>query len=136
TASAARTRSVWIRSELLRARLRRSRRSPAPSTAAWKHRVIEITVFTKEGGPLTKRISLNQDGSLKSDGSQCIMPTAVARRFRFAQMQDLAAHIGRLQSDQAIAAGTLRADLPDRVEVVTKTKLNGANHPGIIARTQ
>jgi len=105
-------------------------------SASLEHGVIEITVFTKEGGPLTKRIWLNEDGALKSDGSQCIMPTGVARRFRFERMQNLAAHIGGLQSDQAIAAGSLRADLPDRVGVVTKRKLNGANHPGIIARTQ
>jgi hypothetical protein len=34
----------------------------------------EIAVFTKEGGPLTKRISLNRDGTINSDGSGCRPP--------------------------------------------------------------
>ena len=41
-----------------------------------------------------------------------------------------------LTPSQAIALGTLRTDLPDRVEVTTKkTLVNGAARPDIIART-
>ena len=35
--------------------------------------MIEIIALAKEGGPLTKRISLTADGSLHSDGSGCVM---------------------------------------------------------------
>lgn len=34
---------------------------------------VEITVFTKSGGPLTKKIELRPDGTVKSDGSECRM---------------------------------------------------------------
>ncbi len=38
----------------------------------------EITVFSKGDGPLTKRISLAADGSIKSDGSACVTPSGEA----------------------------------------------------------
>ena len=43
----------------------------------------EIVCFTKAGGPLTKRISLNSDGSTKSDGSECRMARGAAARIRW-----------------------------------------------------
>ena len=94
----------------------------------------EIVVFTKAGGPLTKRISLNDDGTIKSDGSACIMARGRARRVN-ANVEQLAALIETLRSEQAIALGALRADLPDEVEVVTKDKLDGQPLPNVIART-
>jgi hypothetical protein len=96
----------------------------------------EVTVVAKEGGPLTKRISLAEDGSLKSDGSACVMSQGTARRFEFAHVRELAALIERLGSHEAIAGGRLRADLPAAVDVTTKRKLNGADRPGVIARAQ
>ena len=96
----------------------------------------EITVFRKDGGPLTKRISLALDGSIKSDGSQCIMSHGTARRFRFDGMQSFADLIAALKPNEAFATGSLRPDLPDRVEVVTRDRLNGAQRPGFVARTQ
>jgi hypothetical protein len=94
--------------------------------------IIEIVVFTKSGGPLTKRISLVGE-TIKSDGSECIMQRGSACRALITSVFQLATTIAQLGSTQAIALGALRADLPDEVEVVTKNKLNGAD--GIIART-
>jgi len=93
----------------------------------------EFTVFAKSGGPLTKRISLVADGSLKSDGSACVMACGSARRVHIAGASDLGALIERLRPNEAIALGALRAGLADPVQVVTKQKLNGA--PNAIART-
>src|SRR6266702_2746446 len=45
--------------------------------------LIEITGFTKKGGPLTKRISLADDGELLSDGSACVMSAGNAWRATF-----------------------------------------------------
>jgi hypothetical protein len=98
--------------------------------------MIELTVFQKSDGPLTKRISLGSDGTIKSDGSQCIMPRGWARRVIFSDIHQCADRMNRFGPDEALATGSLRPDLPDEVEVVTKGKLNGANHPGIIARSQ
>jgi hypothetical protein len=92
-----------------------------------------ITVFTKVGGPLTKRISLDANGTLKGDGSACLMTRGTAQRVQIGGVSDLAALIEQLEPSQAIALGALRPDLPDAVQVVTKLKLNG--HSDTIART-
>jgi hypothetical protein len=94
----------------------------------------EVTAFTKEGGALTKRIWLGRDGSSQSDGSECVMSRGRARRRRLGGMGELAELIGGQRPNEAIVLGALRSDLPDEVEVVTKSRLNG--RAGVIARTQ
>ena len=97
---------------------------------------IELTRLTKDGGPLTKQISLSPDGTLVKDGSACVMAHGTAERVRVAGVDALGALIEDLAPSQAIALGTLRADLPDKVEVTTKKRLvNGVARPDIIART-
>src|SRR5262245_16299921 len=96
-------------------------------------RAVELTCFTKANGPLTKRISLAPDGTVKSDGSACVMARGTAQRVRIADVRELAAVIENVRPDQAIALGALRTGLPDKVQVVTKQKLNG--EPNVIART-
>ena len=64
------------------------------------------------------------------------MAHGTAERVRVAGVDALGALIEGLAPSQAIALGTLRADLPDRVEVTTKKRLvNGVARPDIIART-
>lgn len=96
----------------------------------------QVTIFRKSGGALTKQIWLGEDGSLKSDGSACVMTDGSACRFVFARMQELGERIERFGSDEALSLGPLRADLSHSVRVVTKAKLNGGGHPGIIARSR
>jgi hypothetical protein len=98
--------------------------------------LFEITTIEKAGGPLTKRIELAADGSTKSDASQCVMAHGTARRFRFAHFREFATLLERLRSNEAITTGQLRAELPEKVEVTTKSKLNGAARPDLISRTQ
>jgi hypothetical protein len=93
----------------------------------------ELTIFAKSGGPLTKRITLLPDGTLKSDGSACVMSFGQARRVAIESVADLGALIERMPSNEALALGPLDSRLPDPVEVTTKRKLNGA--PNVIART-
>ena len=94
----------------------------------------EITAFTKHGGPLTKRVRLDPSGKMISDGSACIMSYGAARRVRFDSLNDFAEFVGSLRSNEAIAVGALRPELPDNVEITTKRKLNGAAQPGLITR--
>src|SRR5712672_1733764 len=47
----------------------------------------------------------------------------------------LAALIGQLNSDQAIALGSLRPGLPAKVGIATKHALNGAAQVSIVARS-
>jgi hypothetical protein len=95
----------------------------------------EIVCFTKSGGPLTKRISLNDDGSTKSDGSGCLMPRGTAARTPIIDIAELGGMISALRPNQAIALGALRSDLPDQVRVVTKRELSGHAATDVIART-
>ena len=96
----------------------------------------EITLFTKMDGPLTKRISLTDDGSVFRDSSACIMSRGTARRVQINDVGHLATLINSLNSNQAVVLGTFSADLPDEVEISTKAKLlNGVTRPNAIART-
>lgn len=99
------------------------------------HHVYEVVQLTKDGGPLTKRISLTESGTLKSDGSRCVMSTGRADRLRFAALSDFAEHIGHLNANQAIATGALVSSPPDTVFVETKSRLNGSGASDVIART-
>jgi hypothetical protein len=99
-------------------------------------RGVQLTVFAKNNGPLTKRISLSVDGSLKSDGSACVLSRGRARHVELSSAQELADLIGRLGSSEAITLGALRKDLPDEVEVATKHRVNGASRPDLIVRSQ
>ena len=96
---------------------------------------IELTVLTKTGGPLTKRLALAADGSLVRDGSACVMFRGNAVRAKVDGVTGLSALIETLTPSQAIALGGLRAELQDTVMVLTKRQLNGVTRPDIIART-
>ena len=99
---------------------------------------MEITVFTKSGGILSKHIHLADDGKISNDSSACLMAHGRAVRRKVANIVDLAGLVECLQSNQAIALGALRADLSEEVEVVTKDKINKVNgqpRPDVIART-
>jgi hypothetical protein len=98
--------------------------------------MIELTVFAKDGGPLTKTISLAADGSLKSDASACLMIRGTAHRFQCELPRQFGELILALKPNEALAVGTLRQDLPDNVWVTTKRKLNGSDRSDLIARTQ
>jgi hypothetical protein len=99
--------------------------------------MIEITRLAKTGGPLTKRIFLNQDGKLVSDGSACVMSRGRAQRVHLNHLIQFAELMQELEPNEAIALGALRADLPEHVEVTTQdslAKLNGSAPPDLIAR--
>jgi hypothetical protein len=96
---------------------------------------IELTSFTKHGGPLTKCISLDANGSVRSDGSACVMMHGTARRLPLADLGVLAAAIDTFGPQHAVALGGLRPGLPAEVEITTKSRLNGVSRPDLIART-
>ena len=98
--------------------------------------LIELTGFTKIGGPLTKRISLGANEALCSDGSACVMSSRAATRLRLNTLAGFGDVLVNLRSADAIGLGALRCDLPDKVAITTKAKLeafNGSNT--LIART-
>jgi hypothetical protein len=92
-------------------------------------------LLSKLGGLLTKQIRLDENGVPKSDGSACVMTRGVACRALITCAEQLGALIGSLRSNQAIALGSLRPDLPREVKVATKRAINGAARPDIISRS-
>ena len=100
--------------------------------------IAEITVFTKRGGPLTKRIYL-VDGKVSNDSSLCGMGSGDARRVRIdlSDIASLAKLINELGARKAYAIGRLREGLPDHVKIVVADKLanlHGADD--VAARTK
>ena len=96
----------------------------------------EITLITKrDANPLmSKRIFLTEQGEVRSDGSQCLMVQGTATRATAETASDLAEHIVSCGSDQAIALGALKAELPDLVTITTERKLKDS--PGAISRSR
>jgi len=95
-----------------------------------------MTLFHKGNGPLTKRIRLDKNGHVVSDGSACIMGAGTAERVRLDGVHDLAALIDACTDRDALGLGALRPDLPDRCAITIKRKLvNGTARPDLIART-
>jgi hypothetical protein len=96
----------------------------------------QITLITKRDTPplMSKRISLDGDGKLKSDGSECRMVTGTALREFAGTASDLAGILQSCGPNQAIALGALREDLSSPVDVISKKRLD--QNPGAIARAQ
>jgi Family of unknown function (DUF5906) len=91
----------------------------------------EITVFACDGGTLSKQIKLGDDGKAEITAA-ANMGRGRARRMPVSGASELAQVIRQLKNYEAITLGALRGDLPDKVKVTTKEKLNGA--AGVIAR--
>jgi hypothetical protein len=85
----------------------------------------EITLIKKSGpNPvMSKRIFLDEQGKVCSDGSQCLMAQGTATRAAAETAADLAKHIMACGTEQAIALGALRADLANLAKITTLAKL-------------
>jgi hypothetical protein len=95
---------------------------------------IEVTVFRKANGILSKRIWW-EAGKVKSDGSECRMSEGEGRRVKLNGIASLGDLIGSMRSNEALALGRLRADLPERVPIVTKAGMDHTATNGAIARS-
>jgi hypothetical protein len=117
------------------ARAIHAKEDPLAEKQATPSSVIELALLTSDG-PFTKTISLAPDGTLKKDAAGGVMSHGTAERICLAGVAELGPLIEGLTSNQALALGTLRADLPDKVEVTTKRRLlKGVARPDVIART-
>jgi hypothetical protein len=96
----------------------------------------QITLITRCGSNpvMSKRIFLDEQGKVCSDGSQCLMAQGTATRGTAETAADLAKHIMACGTDQAIALGALRADLPDPATITIPQKLE--NSPDAITRSR
>jgi hypothetical protein len=95
-----------------------------------------ITLIKKSGpNPvMSKRIFLDEQGKVCSDGSQCLMAQGIATRATAETAAGLAKHIVACGTDQAIALGALRVDLPDSVTITVPERLKDS--PGAITRSR
>src|SRR5690242_16224043 len=96
---------------------------------------IELALIEKSGGPLTKAISLDSAGAIKSDGAACVMLHGIASRLRLTDIGALADTINQLGSRHALTLGKLRLGLPDTIRVLTKRKINDNSTTNVVART-
>jgi hypothetical protein len=96
----------------------------------------EITLIKKSGpNPvMSKRIFLDEQGKVCSDGSQCLMAQGTATRATTETAADLAKHIVDCGTEQAIALGALRANLAIPAEITTIAKLK--DKPDAITRSR
>jgi hypothetical protein len=96
----------------------------------------EITLIKKSGSNpiMSKRIFLDEQGKVCSDGSQCLMAQGTATRATAETAAALAQHIMACGTDQAIVLGALRADLPDPAQITTIAK--SKDNPGAITRSR
>jgi hypothetical protein len=83
---------------------------------------------------MSKRICLDDEGKLKSDGSECRMITGTAARAFAATASALAQIIANCRSNQAIALGALKAEFLESVAVTIPSRLD--KHPGAITRSR
>jgi hypothetical protein len=95
----------------------------------------EATLVHKTGGALTKRIWIAPDGTVKSDGSHCVMVAGNADRWRINGLPDVAAAIGDFGTTDALTLGALAPGVPDHATITTRGRLNGAAQPNLITRT-
>ena len=95
----------------------------------------EITLIKKSGpNPvMSKRIFLDEQGKVCSDGSQCLMAQGTATRATTETAADLAKHIMDCGTEQAIALGALRADLASPAKITTLAK--SKDNPDAITRS-
>jgi hypothetical protein len=96
----------------------------------------QITLIKKCGAnPLmSKRVSLDEQGALRSDGSQCLMIQGRAARAPAATASDLAEIIAGCASDEAIALGVLKDGLANSVPITVPAKIK--DNPGAITRSR
>jgi hypothetical protein len=100
--------------------------------------VVEITVFKKRGGPLTKRIHL-VDGKIANNNDDCAMTAGDAWRVQIdlGHIATLATLINKFGPREAYGIGCLREGLLDKVSIVLADKLADLNgRPDVAARTK
>jgi hypothetical protein len=83
---------------------------------------------------MSKRIYIDEQGKLRSDGSECLMAAGTAARAPAATASQLADIVARCRSDQALALGTLGEGIPDNVLVTIPSRIQ--DHPGAITRSR
>src|SRR5690349_2516671 len=96
--------------------------------------MLELALVEKIGGPLTKRISLDDTGAINSDGSACVMLVGDASRLKLADVGALADAINGFRPCQALTLGRLRPGLPDTIRVLTKRRINDNHATNVVAR--
>ena len=96
----------------------------------------QITLIRKCGAnPLmSKRIFLDEQGALRSDGSQCLMVSGTAARAPATTASDFAKIISGCSPAEAIALGALKDGLPNSVPITVPGKVKET--PGAITRSR
>jgi len=96
---------------------------------------IEISLFTKDGGDLTKKVHWNPEHTgIVSDSRDCKMSSGIMSRILLPDWRDLARGLPQFSGNTALALGRMKPDLPDAIRLVTK-KSPECDQPGYASRT-
>ena len=96
---------------------------------------IEISLFTKDGGDLTKKVHWNADHTgIFSDSRDCKMATGVMARVPLPDWRDLGRGLPLFPGNTALALGRMTPELPEAIHLVTK-KSPECCRPGYASRT-
>jgi hypothetical protein len=106
------------------------------TTEAIAKALAEVTLVRKCGiDPLmSKRIFLDEQGALQSDGSQCLMIQGKAERVAAGTPGKLAEIISQCPSHSAISLGVLKDGLPSSLSITVPRNLK--DNPGAITRSR
>jgi hypothetical protein len=91
---------------------------------------LQLSVFTKGGGPLTKILRL-QDGKVVSDASQCTLSRGLVNKVKLT-LNQLPALFSQLQTNQAIATGWVNDDV-EQHEILPRKAYEEAGYTGASA---
>lgn len=94
-----------------------------------------FAIFHKDGGPLSKTISVSETGQPTSNANDCRMTSGVSFNVSVEGIKGFAEVMKALESEQALSLGTIK-DLPDGETVTVVTKNCVAETDGAIARTK
>jgi hypothetical protein len=105
-------------------------------TVSWLPIAIELTGVMKQGGTVTKHISLTPEGKLASHGEDCWIATGTMRRARYDNWRAFAADLENMPPNGAIVLGTLSQDRPEEAVYLVMADNPCAKQPGRAARTK
>lgn len=92
---------------------------------------MEVSLFTKKRGILTKQVSLDQNGELVKDGTPCALSNGKVKTIQCVSLDALASCLNGLKTNQAVSYGVCgRA----KAEVVSRKCQ--PTHPDAITRTK
>ncbi|BCL59468.1 hypothetical protein DGMP_01610 [Desulfomarina profundi] len=93
--------------------------------------LVSFTKFTKKDGNLTKTISLDENGTIEKDSSECYLSEGIAETVT-TKFKDLPKYINRLEQNQAISIGI---SSKNKTKICSRRQIDRLSEKVYITRT-